>query len=64
MMLRNGKYVTDVRVDLRYLPISKATKRDDGTVEPATESSKSIGLEEATMKRLTLSHFRLWCCSF
>ncbi|KAI8367199.1 C2 domain-containing protein [Choanephora cucurbitarum] len=42
MMLRNGKYVTDVRVDLRYLPISKPTKRDDGTVEPATESNSGV----------------------
>jgi hypothetical protein len=38
-MLRNGKQVTDLRVDIRYLPISKPTKREDGTIEPAVESS-------------------------
>lgn len=39
LLLRNGKQVSDLRVDIRYLPISKPTKRDDGTIEPAVESS-------------------------
>lgn len=39
-LLRNGKFVSDLRVDLRYLPISKPTKRADGTIEAALESSK------------------------
>ncbi|KAI8090290.1 C2 domain-containing protein [Gilbertella persicaria] len=42
MMLRNGKHVTDLRVDLRYLPISKPTKRSDGIVEPPVESNSGI----------------------
>ncbi|KAI8364384.1 C2 domain-containing protein [Blakeslea trispora] len=42
IMLRNGKYVTDIRVDLRYLPISKPTKRDNGTIEPAAESNSGV----------------------
>lgn len=40
LLLRNGKHIGDLRVDLRYIPISKPTKRDDGTIEPAVESSK------------------------
>lgn len=42
MMLRNGKQVTDLRVDIRYLPISKPTKRDDGTIIPAVESNSGV----------------------
>ena len=42
LLLRNGKQVSDLRVDIRYVPISKPTKRDDGTIEPAVESSKYL----------------------
>lgn len=42
MLLRNGKHVSDLRVDIRYLPISKPNKRDDGTVEPAVESNSGV----------------------
>ncbi|CEP18998.1 hypothetical protein [Parasitella parasitica] len=42
LLLRNGKHVSDLRVDIRYVPISKPTKRDDGTIEPAVESNSGI----------------------
>ncbi|CEG70147.1 hypothetical protein RMATCC62417_06095 [Rhizopus microsporus] len=41
-LLRNGKFVSDLRVDLRYLPISKPTKRADGTIEAALESNSGV----------------------
>jgi hypothetical protein len=40
MLLHNGKQVSDLRVDLRYIPVSKAIKRPDGTIEPPIESSR------------------------
>ncbi|KAI8374245.1 uncharacterized protein BYT42DRAFT_575688 [Radiomyces spectabilis] len=42
VLLRDGKAVSDVRVDLRYLPVSKPMKRMDGTIEPAVESNSGI----------------------
>ncbi|KAI7902614.1 C2 domain-containing protein [Cokeromyces recurvatus] len=42
LVLRNGKHVSDLRVDIRYLPISKPIKRDDGTIEPAVESNSGV----------------------
>ncbi|KAI8987617.1 C2 domain-containing protein [Mycotypha africana] len=42
LLLRNGKHVSDLRVDIRYLPISKSTKRDDGTIEPAVDSNSGV----------------------
>lgn len=39
-VLRNGKPMSDLKVDLRYLPVSKPTKADDGSIIPAIESSK------------------------
>jgi Ca2+-dependent lipid-binding protein len=42
MLLRNGKHVSNLRVDIRYLPISKPMTRDDGTVEPAAESNSGV----------------------
>ncbi|KAG1620339.1 hypothetical protein G6F45_011544 [Rhizopus arrhizus] len=56
-LLRNGKYISDLRVDLRYLPISKPIKRSDGTIEAAAESNSGVarvtiyecrGLKEGT----------------
>ncbi|KAI8875371.1 hypothetical protein K501DRAFT_202772 [Backusella circina FSU 941] len=42
MLLHNGKQVSDLRVDLRYIPVSKAVKRPDGTIEPPIESNTGI----------------------
>ncbi|KAI9485598.1 MAG: C2 domain-containing protein [Benjaminiella poitrasii] len=42
LILRNGKHVSDLRVDVRYLPLSKPTKRNDGTIEPAIESNSGV----------------------
>ncbi|KAI8880983.1 hypothetical protein K501DRAFT_253973 [Backusella circina FSU 941] len=41
-LLRNGKPVADLRVDLRYLPVSKPIKHEDGTIEPAAESNSGV----------------------
>ncbi|KAG2225823.1 hypothetical protein INT45_007067, partial [Circinella minor] len=38
----NGKPVGQVKVDMRYMPVSKPIPRDDGTVEPAAESNSGI----------------------
>lgn len=32
--------MSELKVDLRYLPVSKPTKEDDGSIVPAVESSK------------------------
>lgn len=42
MLLRNGKHVSDLRVDIRYLPISKPNKRDDGTIDPPVDSNSGV----------------------
>ncbi|ORX59741.1 hypothetical protein DM01DRAFT_1333202 [Hesseltinella vesiculosa] len=42
LMLNSGKSVSDLRLDIRYLPVSKPVKRLDGTVEPALESNSGI----------------------
>lgn len=31
--------MSDLKVDLRYFPVSKPTKRPDGTIEPPAQSS-------------------------
>ncbi|KAF7723819.1 hypothetical protein EC973_001603 [Apophysomyces ossiformis] len=41
-LLRNGRPVSDLRVDLHYLPVSKPIKRVDGTIDPAEESNSGI----------------------
>ena len=38
----NGKPIGQIKVDMRYMPVSKPIPRDDGTVEPAAESSMYI----------------------
>ncbi|KAG2172009.1 hypothetical protein INT43_001486 [Umbelopsis isabellina] len=41
-VLRNGKPMSDLRVDLRYLPVSKPSKAEDGTLIPAVDSNSGI----------------------
>lgn len=41
-LLHNGKPCSQLKVDMRYMPVSKPIPRDDGTIEPAAESSKYI----------------------
>ncbi|CAO3663290.1 unnamed protein product [Rhizopus stolonifer] len=41
-LLRNGKYTSDLRLGLRYLPISKPIKRSDGTIKAAEESNSGV----------------------
>ncbi|KAI9493901.1 C2 domain-containing protein [Zychaea mexicana] len=38
----NGKPIGQIKVDMRYMPVSKPIPRDDGTVEPAAESNSGI----------------------
>lgn len=40
-LLYKGKSVGDLKVDMRYFPVSKPIKREDGLVEPPAESSRS-----------------------
>ncbi|ORZ18645.1 C2 domain-containing protein [Absidia repens] len=42
LLLNNGKVVSDLRADIRYLPVSKPFRRLDGTIEPAVESNSGI----------------------
>ncbi|KAG2236778.1 hypothetical protein INT48_006962 [Thamnidium elegans] len=42
MVLRNGKHVSNLRVDIRYLPISKPHQREDGIIEPAVDSNSGV----------------------
>ncbi|KAI9011886.1 C2 domain-containing protein [Phycomyces nitens] len=42
VLLRDGKSISDLRVDLHYLPISKPIKNIDGTIEPAVESNSGV----------------------
>lgn len=41
-VLRHGKPMSELKVDLRYLPVSKPTKEDDGSIVPAVESNSGI----------------------
>ncbi|KAI8099043.1 C2 domain-containing protein [Halteromyces radiatus] len=42
LLLNNGRVVSDLRADIRYLPVSKPFRRLDGTIEPAVESNSGI----------------------
>lgn len=39
-MLRHGKFITNVTADMKYFPVSKPTKNEDGTFIEAAPSSK------------------------
>ncbi|CAO3634755.1 unnamed protein product [Cunninghamella echinulata] len=41
-LLRKGKRITTLKVDMRYLPVSKPTTLEDGTIEPAVESNSGV----------------------
>lgn len=40
-MQRHGKFITDLKVDMRYFPVSKPTQNPDGTYIEAAPSSES-----------------------
>ncbi|KAI9029637.1 C2 domain-containing protein [Phycomyces nitens] len=42
LLLRHGKPLSDVKVDMRYMPVSKPTPREDGTIEPPAESNSGV----------------------
>lgn len=39
-MQRHGKFITNLLADMRYFPVSKPIKNEDGTVIEAAPSSK------------------------
>lgn len=39
-LLHKGNMIGDIKVDMRYFAVSKPVKHEDGTVDPAPESSK------------------------
>ncbi|KAI9313877.1 C2 domain-containing protein [Dichotomocladium elegans] len=41
-LMHNGNSLSQLKVDMRYMPVSKAIARDDGTVEPPVESNSGI----------------------
>lgn len=40
--MRGGKPVGEIKCDMRYFPVSKPDKKEDGTIIPPAESSKSF----------------------
>lgn len=38
-LLHKGNMIGDIKVDMRYFAVSKPVKHEDGTVDPAPESS-------------------------
>ncbi|KAI7866079.1 C2 domain-containing protein [Spinellus fusiger] len=42
VLLRHGKTIGDLKVDMRYMPVSKPVIQGDGTIEPAIESNSGI----------------------
>ncbi|OAD70667.1 hypothetical protein PHYBLDRAFT_115328 [Phycomyces blakesleeanus NRRL 1555(-)] len=42
LLLRHGKPLSDVKVDMRYMPVSKPIPREDGTIEPPAESNSGV----------------------
>ncbi|KAI9488020.1 C2 domain-containing protein [Zychaea mexicana] len=41
-LLHKGNAISDLKVDMRYFPVSKPVKHEDGTVDPAPESNSAI----------------------
>lgn len=41
-VLRNSKPVGEIKADVRYLPVSKPEKKEDGTIIPPPESGNII----------------------
>ncbi|KAI9309205.1 C2 domain-containing protein [Cunninghamella echinulata] len=41
-VLRNSKPVGELKADIRYLPVSKPVKKEDGTIEPPPETDSGI----------------------
>ncbi|KAI8333575.1 C2 domain-containing protein [Chlamydoabsidia padenii] len=42
VVLRNGKAVGELKADIRYLPVSKPEKKEDGTIVPPPESDSGV----------------------
>ncbi|CAO3579465.1 unnamed protein product [Absidia cylindrospora] len=42
VVLRNGKPIGELKADVRYLPVSKPEKKEDGTVIPPPESDSGV----------------------
>ncbi|KAI9281499.1 C2 domain-containing protein [Sporodiniella umbellata] len=63
-ILRNGKYTGDVRLGIKYLPISKPVKQSDGTLKLAEESNSGVVrfaiYEGRNMKERANTHVRIF----
>lgn len=42
VVLRSGKPVGEIKCDMRYFPVSKPDKKEDGTIIPAAESNTGV----------------------
>ncbi|KAI8376305.1 C2 domain-containing protein [Radiomyces spectabilis] len=42
VVLRNGKAVGEIKCDMRYFPVSRPDKQEDGTIIPPAESNSGI----------------------
>ncbi|KAI8099690.1 C2 domain-containing protein [Halteromyces radiatus] len=42
VVLRNGKSVGELKADVRYIPVSKPEKKEDGTIIPPPESDSGV----------------------
>lgn len=54
VVLRNGKAVGELKADIRYLPVSKPEKKEDGTIIPPPESGKPLPLHHHSSHMLTV----------
>lgn len=62
-MQRHGKFITNLKVDMRYFPVSKPIQNSDGTYIEAEPSSKSYFLYHIALVFLTYnSIFQILVC--
>lgn len=54
-MQRHGKFITNLKVDMRYFPVSKPIQNPDGTYIEAEPSSKSYFLSNVPLVFQTLN---------
>lgn len=63
-MQRHGKFITNLKADMRYFPVSKPIKNPDGTyLEPAPSSKLFISKREKKNYCLLIFFTRLWRAS-
>lgn len=64
-VLRHGKFISNLRVDMKYFPVSKPTPNSDGTFIEAAPSSKVINVtvRQYQIDSPTLHFSRFWSSS-